>query len=283
LARADANLSACALAVKRYDRDRWFCTLFAPEARRDDLFAIYAFNAELAGVSEKVSEPLLGEIRLQWWREAIEGLYGGSPRHHDVVLALKSAIGRHSLDRRLFERLIDGRASDLAKTPPEDLDALEIYARETSAPLMRLALQVLGVSGGAAEAAADAGATGYALSGLLRATPHLLSAGRVLLPAQVMAQTGLADRDLRAGQGGAALVETVRAVADRARRHVSEARMVAGEVPRQAVPALLPVALAASDLRRLARLGHGVFDPRLGERRGGRLVAATFRALRGRY
>jgi phytoene synthase len=125
LARADANLSACALAVKRYDRDRWFCGLFAPETRRDDLFGLYAFNVELGRVAEKVSEPLLGEIRLQWWREAIEGLYAGPVRRHEVVAALKTAIARHGLERGLFDRLIDARARDLIAAPPEDLDALE--------------------------------------------------------------------------------------------------------------------------------------------------------------
>ena len=283
MARADANLSACALAVKRFDRDRWFCGLFAPQARREDLFAVYAFNVELARVSEKVSEPMLGEIRLQWWREAIEGLYAGSARQHEVVLALKTAIARHDLDRELFDRLINARGTDLVTTPPDDLDALEAYARETSAPLMRLGLQILGLRDRLAEDAADAGGTAYALSGLLRATPHLIGEGRILLPAWTMSENGLTERDLMAGGGGAALVKTVQAVAKRARRRLDEARGHAGKVARQGVPALLPIALAASDLRRLARLGHDVFDPRLAERRGGRLVNATFRALAGRF
>jgi phytoene synthase len=148
---------------------------------------------------------------------------------------------------------------------------------------MRLALQILGVRDAASEAAADAGATGYALTGLLRATPHLLADGRVLLPAQTMREHGLSERDLKAGEGGAAVSRTVRAIADRARGHLREARGYAAKVPRQGAPALLPIALAASDLRYLARLGYDVFDPRLGERRGGRLVAATVRALAGRF
>jgi phytoene synthase len=268
LARAETNLSACGLAVKRFDRDRWFCALFAAQDRREDLYALYAFNAELARVAEKVSEPLLGEIRLQWWREAIEGLYAGTPRRHDVVEALAVAIPRHGLERSLFERLIDARARDLETAPPADLVAMETYARETSVPLMRLALDVLGVRSEAANAAAESGATGHALVGLMRAAPHFLAEGRVMLPA-----------DKKTPE---ALNEAARPVAERARERLEEARRLASRLPREAVPALLPVALARSDLRRLTRLKGDIFDPRFAERRGGRLLDASLRALLGR-
>lgn len=282
LGRVDANLSACALAVKRYDRDRWFCALFAPSERREDLLALYAFNAELAGVAEKVSEPLLGDIRLQWWREAIDGLYGGATRHHDVVMGLEQAIARHDLDRALFDRLIDAREFDLSGKPPDTLEELETYALETSAPLMRLALGILDAGSDAASRAANAGGTAFALTGLLRATPYLLNAGRIMLPTQTMTQHGLTERELRAGRGGKAVADTVKAVADRAHHHLKEAYGFAAALPRRAVPALLPVSLAASDLARLTRLNYDVFDPRLAERGAGRMLNASARALFGR-
>lgn len=283
MARADANLSACALSVKRYDRDRWFCSLFAAENRREDLFAIYAFSTELARVAEKVSEPMLGDIRLQWWREAIDGIFADTPRQHEVVLALTTTIGRHGLDRTSFDRLIDGRARDLDSKPPNDLDALERYARETSAPLARLALQILGVQSEAADLAADAGATGFALTGLLRATPYLLRGGRVLLPTQIMVANGLSEGDLRTGQMSDAVANSVKPIASRADQLLAQARDLSKNVPRRGVPALLPVALAKHDLKRLSRLRYNVFDPRLVERTGGRLLSASWRALVGRY
>ena len=283
MARADANLSACALSVKRYDRDRWFCSLFAAESRREDLFALYAFNTELARVAEKVSEPMLGDIRLQWWREAIDGIYAGTPRQHEVVLALATTIGRHDLDRALFDRLIDGRTRDLDKKPPDDLDALESYARETSAPLARLALQVLGARNDVTDRAVDFGATGFAITGLLRATPYLLRDGRVLLPTQTMIENGLSEGELQTGQMSDALSNSVKSIASRADQLLAQARALSTKVPRRGIPALLPVALAKHDLKRLSRLGFNVFDPRVVERTGGRLVSATWRALAGRY
>ena len=78
--------------VKANDYDRFLVTLFAPATSREDLFALYAFNHEVAKIREAVSEPMLGEIRLQWWRESIDGIYQGNPRNHEVVFPLYSAV-----------------------------------------------------------------------------------------------------------------------------------------------------------------------------------------------
>ena len=279
MGRADANLSACAVAVKRYDRDRWFCALFAPPDRREDLLAIYAFNAELAAVQDKISEPMLGEIRLQWWREAIEGLYGGTFRRHDVVTALQPAIERYDLDRNLLDALVDARGADLEATQPKTLEALETYARRTASPVVELALGVLGVRGEVAHEAAEATGTAQAMTGLLRATPHFLAAGRVLLPSETMAAYGLTERELRSGRNSPALAATVGAVAALAREHTKRARALSQALPSAAVPALLPVSLANSDLARMRRLGYDVFDPRVAERSAGRMVKATIHAM----
>src|SRR5258706_7401227 len=84
-ARTD-RLSPVAALVRRHDRDRYQTVLFAPAARREALFALYAFNYEIARVRESVTEPMLGQIRLQWWRANIAAASEGSPvRHHPVV------------------------------------------------------------------------------------------------------------------------------------------------------------------------------------------------------
>ena len=121
-ASAPGTLSACAAQVRSYDHDRFLCALFAPADRREDLFALYAFNLEIAKTREVVSEPMLGQIRLQWWRDAIEGIYAGAPpRRHEVLDGLAGAIARHGLSRAAFDALIDGRETDLSDEPPADL------------------------------------------------------------------------------------------------------------------------------------------------------------------
>src|SRR5512133_268111 len=113
-AEAD-RLSPVAALVRRHDRDRFQTALFAPADRREALFALYAFNYEVARVRESVTQPMLGHIRLQWWREIIEAAYGGaSPRRHEVAEPLTAAIRDFGLSRKLFDRIIDAREADLA-------------------------------------------------------------------------------------------------------------------------------------------------------------------------
>jgi NADH dehydrogenase [ubiquinone] 1 alpha subcomplex assembly factor 6 len=127
-----AALSPVALLVRRHDRDRFQTALFAPAAEREALFALYAFNYEIARVRESVSEPMLGQIRLQWWREAIDAVYGAAtPRRHEVVEALGVVVRARALSRNHFARLIDSRERDLDDAPPKTLAALEEYAEGT--------------------------------------------------------------------------------------------------------------------------------------------------------
>src|SRR6266481_1158397 len=125
--RAD-RLSPVAALVRRHDRDRYQTVLFAPAARREALFALYAFNYEIARVRESVSQPMLGQIRLEWWRENIAAAFKGSPvRHHVVVEPLTAAIRELALTRAHFDRLIDAREIDFEEDPPASLATLEDY------------------------------------------------------------------------------------------------------------------------------------------------------------
>src|SRR5690349_12291061 len=129
-------LSYCADLVRRADYDRYLTALFAPAEARERLFALYAFNHEIARVRETVSEPMLGQIRLQWWREAIAGIYDGKPRKHAVVEALAAAAAATRAPRAGFEALIDAREADLAGRAPATLAELESYCEGSSAQLL---------------------------------------------------------------------------------------------------------------------------------------------------
>ena len=140
-----------AAAARAADHDRYLCALFAPPPARAALFALILFNAEIARTREAVSEPMLGRIRLQWWREAIDEIYQGRVRRHEVVEPLAEAIGAHGLTRSYFDRLIEARESDLDEVPPATMAALEIYAEESAAPLVSLGLEIVGADAGALE------------------------------------------------------------------------------------------------------------------------------------
>ena len=277
---AAQQLSYAAQQVRRYDNDRFLTALFAPADRREDLLLLYAANLEIAKSREAVSEPLLGRIRLQWWREAIGELYEGRPRKHEILQPLAETVQRRGLSRLHFDALIEARETDMEEQPPADEGALESYAEATSAPLVRLALEVLGCAGGTEAAATHAG-TAYALAGLLRATAHLAVQRRRALPDALLAKHGVSELDLFELRGSAALSAATKEVAQAACRHLTLAR---GErVPAAAVPALLPARLAELQLKRLERAGYDPLAPGVAEPHPLRHVALAWAAARQRF
>ncbi len=259
LSRVDEPAAHCISEVRAHDRDRYICALFAPREVRPALLALSAFNVEIARVAEAVSEPMLGEIRLQWWRETIAELYDGKIRDHPVARALAPAIGRGLLSRRRFERIIEARIADLGAAAPADLAALEALARATAAELHHLWREALGETGDAATRAVEHAGVAFALVGLMRATPFHAARGRLYLPSDLVRDAGLDVNDALAGRFTPALAGVVSRVLDRAEHHLRAARGLRREVPRRALPALLPATLAAMYLERLRRAGGNPF------------------------
>ena len=275
---------ALADLLRRHDRDRYLMALFAPAEKREAIMALYAFNFEVARVREIVTETMLGRIRLQWWREGIAAAFGDAAvRNHEVLTPLATAIRRHDLERRQFERLIDARERDLADHAPATVAELEGYAVDTNAPLQALALDILGVEDEEAARAVREAATAYGLAGLLRATPFLARRRRSILPRALVEAIGLDLEALFAGRGSVQLGEIVSAIASRAMVHLNAACALRRQVPRAALPALLPGVLAAADLRRLRRAGHDVFAPSLQRPDPLRSWRLAWAMLRGRY
>lgn len=275
---ADDRLSPLGAALRRADPDRFLTALFAPAGpRREALFALYAFNHELARAREVASEPTLGLIRLHWWREAVEeAVAGAAPRRHEVAGPLAEAIRAHALPPGLFEQVLAARERDMDEAGPPDLAALLAYAEGAGGALGRLAAAILaGASesaGAGAGAGGDAGAVGdaafaagtaFTLAGLLRAVPFHAAQRRLYLPADAMAAAGIAPERLFDRGPSPALAGPVRAIAAAAAARLAEAREKAGAVPKAARAAILPAALARSALRLLARAGHDPFDARV--------------------
>jgi phytoene synthase len=277
--------SPLARLVRRHDHDRFLTTLFAPEAWRHDLLAIYAFNYEIAKTREVVSEPVLGQIRLQWWRETVDAIYAGAPvRQHEAAAPLAAAIRGRGLSRTHVDALIAARELDLGGEAPESLAALEAYAEASSARLVWLALEVLGERGEAAIAAGRAVGLAYGLAGLLRALPFHARAKRLYLPRDLCESAGLrVDEEVFELRSSPALAGVVAEVAAAAAAHLAKARAQQGAVPRAALPALLPAVLAGADLARLKRTGYDPFHRRLARPDPWRSWRLTLAALARRY
>ncbi|MBW7837935.1 MAG: squalene/phytoene synthase family protein [Sphingomonadales bacterium] len=275
------RLSECAALVRDFDRDRYLSALFAPAEKREGLLALYALNVELARIAEAVSEPMLGEIRLQWWREAVAGVFAGTVRDHPALRALHELRAAGVLDRDLVARLIEARTADLEEAPFATLDDLERYAADTAGALTALAARALDPH--ASLDLAIAAGTVWSLSGILRAVGYHAACGRVLLPRDLLAHAGVDPHDLIQGRPSAALADVAVRVYARAETLLSAVHGQRRQVSRQAAPAFLPLALARSDLAALRRAGFNPLAPRLRRQRPGRLLRLMWRGVRGRF
>ena len=268
----------CRDQVRRLDHDRYLTGLFAPADRRADLFALYAFNLEIAKTAEFVSEPMIGHIRLEWWREAIAEIYEGQPRAHAVIAALTLAIRERHLTRDHFERLIAARETDLDDWQPATLEELEDYARKTSVPLVSLALEILGQGDEAAQAVPVPVGMAWALTGLLRAVPFHARQKRIRLPRDIMSVHGVRPGPLLELRSSPELSAAVKQIAARAREHLAGL----DHSPRAVQAALLPATLARGYLAILERAGYDPFDPRVQRPDPAAAWRLTWVRLRGR-
>lgn len=250
--------SFCIDSVRANDPDRYLLAMLAPPSARVPLFALYAFNIEIARTRELVSEAPLGEIRLQWWRDGIEALYTGKELRHGIGEVLAAAISKYELSREHFDRLIDARSADLDDKAPQTIEALLSYAENTAAPLVSLGLEVLGVRMAAArDAARDAGIA-WSLVGLIRALPFHLRAHREYLPVELTQRHGVKGSDLHDIKANESLNHAVKDLADLIVQNISSARNQRSAVGASAVPALLQVRFAELHVKRLSKVG---FDP----------------------
>lgn len=171
--------------VRRVDEDRWLASRFAPEPVRARLVAIYAVNYEIARIAETVREPGLGEIKLQWWREAIAEIFdGGQSRPLPALVALKQAVQEAPLSHWRFDRMIDARQLDFEARPFQDAADFSEYINDTAGELMRLAIEACGVevASGPMQSFVAAGAFRWGAAGILRSEPVWRARGRDLSP-----------------------------------------------------------------------------------------------------
>ena len=252
--------SHCEALVRDGDPDRYWATLFAPAEKRLHLYALYAFNFEVARIRDSVREALVGEIRLQWWRDALQGEARGDVRANPVAAALDDTIVSFRLPRQALVDLIDARVFDLYDDPMPTLNDLEGYCGETSSSLIRLGTMILsdGADAGSPDPAGHAGVA-YAITGLLRAFPWHARRGQVFVPGEMLARHGVVREDIVSGRGGpgiAAALGDLRAVA---RRHLAQTRTLRAAIPAHVRPAFRQLALVEPYLKQMERRDYDPF------------------------
>jgi phytoene synthase len=251
----EADYAACRALVRAEDRDRYLSTLFAPADKRKHLFALYAFNVEIARIPELVREPMMGEVRLQWWRDALDGVAAGDVARNPVANALLETVKGFDLPKNYLHELIDARAFDFSGEPMQTLAQLETYLDSTATSLTRLAMQLLnGVETQDTSAAAKHCSRAYAATVLLRSFAPHAARGRIFLPpADVLVRHGSSVAEAVSGAATESLRAALREMRDLARFDGMEARKHFGTVPRSTLPAFLPGALVQPYLDRMEK------------------------------
>jgi phytoene synthase len=244
-------------AARAGEPDRYLAALLAPAPEREWLLALAAFAAELARIPHRaLREPLMGEIRLQWWRDVL-GLPEAETSGHDVADAVRLAARRHALPAALLGGMIDARALELQPAPFDGDAALDDFLWRTEGALFALACGVVGAAGSDVEPACRAAGRAYGLARLLLGLPRSLSLGRVPLSRTQIAGAGLTDQELLAGADGARVNALMQPYFAQIRGSLAQAHGLVRRLPRGARVSFLPLALVRPYVRVLERQGGG--------------------------
>jgi 15-cis-phytoene synthase len=259
----ETNFQHCAALVREAERDRYLATLFAPAEHRDALFALYAFNVEIGHVRDLARQPMPGEIRLQWWREALTGERGGEASAHPVAAALRDTLSRYAIAPAPLLALIDAHTFDLYDEPMASFGDFAEYADKTDAALFTVAGNILGARGAAAETITHRAGIAHTVTGLLSRFGLHASRRQLFLPLDLLGRHGAEREDIFAGRATPELRATLAELRIFARRHLAAAEEELQAVPPALWPALLPAALIQQTLAGMELAGYEPFQPQL--------------------
>ena len=243
----------CEQVVREADKDRFLATLFAPANRRPALMALYAFNAEVARVRDAIRDSMAGEVRLQWWRDALERPGSGDARANPVAAALLDTVIRFRMPVAELLDLIEARSFDLYDDPMPTVAALDAYVDKTSSTLIGLACRLLDPQAELPAAIRHAGRA-YALAGLLRTFPVHAARGQLYVPLELLERHGAPAEDILAGRATPEIIAALADLRGIARAHLDAYQQASATLPANLVSALLPVALVPAYLAKLERL-----------------------------
>ena len=256
----DDAYAHCERLVETADKDRFLATLFAQAERRRHLHALYAFNIEISRVREAAHNTLPGEMRIQWWRDVVNGRGYGDVKSNPVATALLDTMATFRLPAALLLDLLDARSFDLYVDPMPNMAEFEIYARATSSSLIELAAAVLvgGPDPALVEPARHAGMA-YAIAGLVAALPIHAVRRQLYLPLDLLDRHKVDRDEIFAIQTSPALRAALAEMRELALAHLAQFRAMTHTIPAAAGPAFLPVVLAKPVLARMARWNYDPF------------------------
>jgi 15-cis-phytoene synthase len=251
----------CEAVARAADKDRFLAALFAPAAQRRHLHALYAFNSEIARVREAAREALPGEVRLQWWRDALAGQARGEASAHPIATALLDTIAQCALPVEPLLGLIDAHGFDLYDEPMASLADLDAYGRDTEGALMTLGARILAGDAQPVEAAAAPAGIACAVAYRLRSFPLDVSRRQMFVPLELLERHGVPREEVEARSNTQGLRAALAELRGHARAAFARFRNAAAEVPDRCAPAFLTAAIVPPLLARLDRAADDPFSP----------------------
>ncbi|XP_073234304.1 NADH dehydrogenase (ubiquinone) complex I, assembly factor 6-like isoform X2 [Porites lutea] len=237
----------CTNLVRNLDYENFLCVLLLPKGSRRSVFAVRAFNIEVARIQDTVSDPNIGRMRLQFWRDSLDNIYQGNPPQQPVALELAE------------EKSIDNRPYDTA-------DSLEEHGENTVSSVLYLILECLGVKDVQADHAASHLGKAIGVVTLLRATPFHGSRGKVYIPSDVMIKHGVSQEDIIRGRTTQAVKDVTYDLASLAHSHLSTAKSLMSKAPKVATRVFLPMVSCQAYLTKIQQADFNMFHSTLRER-----------------
>jgi 15-cis-phytoene synthase len=251
----------CEAAVRAADKDRFLAALFAPAAQRRHLHALYAFNSEIARVRDAAREVLPGEIRLQWWRDAL-GQARGEASANPIAAALLDTIAQCALAVDPLLRLIDAHGFDLYDEPMATVADLDAYGRDTEGAVMLSGARIL--AGGTeqpGESAAASAGFACAVTHRLRSFPLDVARHQMFVPLELLERHGVPREEVEARRTTRGLQAALAELRAHAGATFAQFRSAAAEIPDRCAPAFLAAAIVPPLLARLDRPAADPFTP----------------------
>ncbi|MEW6644400.1 MAG: squalene/phytoene synthase family protein [Pseudomonadota bacterium] len=249
----------CAGEVRAHDFGSYAGTLFAGPVQRRALLALHAFSGEVARVRDHITQPLPGEIRLQWWSDALAGAGHGGVEGHPVAAELLVAVTACGLEVAELERVIEAHRFDLYDDAMPTLEALESYLHDTTSTLFALAARTGG--GEAPEALAHHAGLAAGIVRVLGLLPVHAARRQLYLPQQLLDLNGVDRADVFAGKATPQLRTVLAYLRREAHGHLELALQALAAAPQPVRTAFLPLALVSRTLRQMDQDDADPFHP----------------------
>jgi len=263
------NMDFCSKKLRQHEYENFLCTLLLPEEARRGATAVRAFNIEIAQVRDSIKDRMIGDMRMQFWRDAVDSMYDPKkavPKGNPIIAELHSAIEAHRLSKSWLMRVIESRQDHLAEKPHATLDALENYSETTVSSINYLILETLNIRETRVDHVASHLGKAQGIVTAIRAVPFHARQRRVLLPTDILIKHGASAEDFIQGKQSDAVREVIFDLASQAHAHLDAGRSMSEAVPKSARAAFLTSVATHDFLMRLRKLDFDPFHPKIIER-----------------